>query len=56
MDTQNQRHSDIAYAFPMLRVNPEGVVVLVYDIHNDVLLISDSCEWTGAFLLLLSRG
>ena len=43
---QNQRHRDIAYAFPMLRVNPEGVVVLVYDIHNDVLLISDSFQWS----------
>lgn len=41
---QKERHRDIAYAFPMLRVNPEGVVVLVYDIHNYVLLISDSCQ------------
>ena len=42
---QKERHRDITYAFPMLRVNPEGVVVLVYDSHSDVLLISDSCRW-----------
>ena len=36
----------------MLRVNPKGVVVLVYDSHKDILLISEFYKWnTVAFLV-----
>ncbi|XP_068752527.1 uncharacterized protein [Montipora capricornis] len=41
-----------SYAVPMLRVNPEGVVVLVYDSHKDILLISEFYKWDKfAFLV-----
>ncbi|XP_068732523.1 uncharacterized protein [Montipora capricornis] len=40
-------------AVPMLRVNPKGVLVLVYDSHKDILLISEVYEWDGiAFLVI----
>ena len=37
---QLERHPNISYPIPMLWVNPRGVIVLVYDSPNDVLMIS----------------
>ena len=29
----------------MLRINPEGVTVIAYDINKDTLLVRDNCRW-----------
>ena len=42
---QLERHPNISYPIPMLWVNPRGVIVLVYDSPNDVLMISQRIEW-----------
>ena len=44
---QIRRHPEISYPIPMLRVDPEGVVVLVYDYPSDVLMISQHIGWSG---------
>ena len=36
----------------MLRVNPKGVVVLVYDSHKDILLISEFYKWNMVAFLV----
>ncbi|XP_068746323.1 uncharacterized protein [Montipora capricornis] len=47
------RHPGISYPFPMLKVDPYGVVVLVYDYPNDVLMISQRVPWSGlAFVIV----
>ena len=47
------RHPNISYPFPMLRVDPSGVVVLVYDYPNDVLMISQRVPWSDiAFIIV----
>ncbi|XP_068726722.1 uncharacterized protein [Montipora capricornis] len=47
------RHPGISYPFPMLKVDPFGVVVLVYDYPNDVLMISQRVPWSGiAFIIV----
>ncbi|XP_068708147.1 uncharacterized protein [Montipora foliosa] len=47
------RHPGISYPFPMLKVDPFGVVVLVYDYPNDVLMISQRVPWSGiAFVIV----
>ena len=43
---QIRRHPEISYPIPMLRVDPEGVVVLVYDYPSDVLMISQHIGWS----------
>ena len=50
---QLKRHSEISYPIPMLRVDPEGVVALVYDYPCDVLLISQRIRWNDfAFIVV----
>ena len=50
---QLERHPEISYPFPMLRVDPEGVVVFVYDYPSDVLMISQRIEWNDfAFIVV----
>ena len=50
---QLQRHPEISYPIPMLRVDPEGVVVFVYDYPSDVLMISQHIEWSDfAFIVV----
>jgi len=50
---QLKRHPEICYPIPMLRVDPEGVVVLVYDYPSDVLLISERIRWNDlAFIVV----
>ncbi|XP_068698940.1 uncharacterized protein [Montipora foliosa] len=47
------RHPGISYPFPMLKVDPSGVVVLVYDYPNDVLMISQRVPWSDiAFIIV----
>ena len=50
---QGDRHPHISYPFPMLRVDPSGVVVLVHDYPNDVLMISQRVPWSDiAFIIV----
>ena len=50
---QLQRHPEISYPIPMLRVDPEGVVVFAYDYRSDVLMISQHIEWNDfAFIVV----
>ena len=50
---QLKRHPEISYPIPMLRVDPEGVVVLVYDYPSDVLMISQRIRWSDfAFIVV----
>ena len=47
-----QEQCKISYAVPMLRVNPKGVVVLVYDSRKDILLISEFYKWNMVAFLV----
>ena len=50
---QLKRHPDISYPIPMLRVDPAGVVVLVYDYRSDLLMISQYIRWNDfAFIVV----
>ena len=49
---QLKRHPGISYPIPMLRVDPEGVVVLVYDYLSDVLMISQRIGW-GSYAFIV---
>ena len=50
---QLKRHPEISYPIPMLRVDPEGVVALVYDYPSDVLMISQRMRWNDfAFIVV----
>ena len=50
---QLKRYPEIPYPIPMLRVDPQGVVVLVYDYRSDVLLVSQRIRWTDfAFIVV----
>ena len=50
---QLKRHPEISYPIPMLRVDPGGVVVLVYDYPSDVLMISQRIRWSDfAFIVV----
>ena len=42
---QLKRHPDISYPIPMLRADPGGVVVIVYDYRSDLLMISHRLPW-----------
>ncbi|XP_068685167.1 uncharacterized protein [Montipora foliosa] len=42
---QLKRHPGISYPIPMLRADPGGVVVLVYDYQSDLLMISHRLPW-----------
>ena len=50
---QLRRHPGISYPIPMLRVDPEGVVVLVYDYPSDVLMISQHVEWGSCAFIVV---
>jgi len=52
---QLKRHPDISYPIPMLRADPGGVVVLVYDYRSDLLMISHRLPWNefGFFVVWL---
>ena len=50
---QLKRHPEISYPIPMLRVDPGGVVVLVYDYPSDLLMISQRIRWNDfAFIVV----
>ena len=52
---QLKRHPHISYPIPMLRADPGGVVVLVYDYRSDLLMISHRLPWDefGFFVVWL---
>ena len=50
---QLKRHPEISYPIPMLRVDPEGVVVLVYDYPSDLLMISHRLPWNDFGFLVV---
>ncbi|XP_068731920.1 uncharacterized protein [Montipora capricornis] len=50
---QLKRHPEISYPIPMLRADPEGVVVLVYDYPSDLLMISHRLPWNDFGFLVV---
>ena len=50
---QLKRHPEISYPIPMLRVDLEGVVALVYDYPSDVLLISQRIRWNDFVFIVV---
>lgn len=46
-DIQRRRHPEKHTTFPMLWVGRDGVVVLIYDRVNDILMISNVISWDG---------